>query len=113
VLTTTEDPEGKFFRVQGSWNSLHALRVAEMLESNKIKSINPVLLTEGDLVDVGAELDFVINRDRHARTVLKCFLTCTYVVRLISASRVQSLNLVNSFYYTLSTDLTIIRTIRQ
>ncbi|KAG1718692.1 hypothetical protein EDB19DRAFT_1649792 [Suillus lakei] len=66
-----------------------------MTELAKIIPMNSVLLTEGDFVDVRAELDFVLNRDRHSCTILKCFLTCTYIVRIIPASQMQAMNLVS------------------
>ncbi|KAG0701021.1 hypothetical protein DFH29DRAFT_1069876 [Suillus ampliporus] len=106
VFKPVDDPEGRFFRIQEFWNPQRPLRVAELTESAKIMPIDSVLLTEGDFVDVGAELDFVLNRDQHSQTILKCFLTCTYIVRMIPASAVQTLNLVRfRSFITIAIDL--------
>ncbi|KAG1721640.1 hypothetical protein EDB19DRAFT_1646332 [Suillus lakei] len=95
VLTEAQDPEGKYQHVQELWNVACPLTTANLTGSGKILPMDSVLLSEGDFVDVGAELDFVVSRDRHKGTTLKCFLTCTHIVRLIPADYVQHMKLVS------------------
>ncbi|KAG1886355.1 uncharacterized protein F5891DRAFT_989133 [Suillus fuscotomentosus] len=91
ALTATQDPEGRYICVQDRWNVVRPLTVANLTDAGKVVPMDAVLLTEGDFVDVGAELDFVLSRDRQKGTSLKCFLTCTHVVRLIPAHYVSDL----------------------
>ncbi|KAG1797048.1 uncharacterized protein HD556DRAFT_1306745 [Suillus plorans] len=93
ILKVTEDPEDKYFCIQECWIPQDPLRVAQLTETGKVVPMNAVLLTEGDLVDVGAKIDFVIHRDRHAQTTLKCFLTCTYIMCIISTDEIEKMNL--------------------
>lgn len=93
VLSSDEDPEGKFLPLQEIWDVTLPLRAADLCANGKKVPINSILLTAGDFVEVGAELDFVKNRNKNAETTLKCFLTCTYVVRLIPALQVQNAQL--------------------
>ncbi|KAG2100049.1 hypothetical protein BD769DRAFT_1677130 [Suillus cothurnatus] len=93
ALTTTQDPEGKFLHIQDNWNVVHPLDIADLTSDGKILPMDAILLTEGDFVDVGAELDFVLSRQRHKPTTLKCFLTCTHIVRMIPAHYVQRMQL--------------------
>ncbi|KAG2155402.1 hypothetical protein DEU56DRAFT_750966 [Suillus clintonianus] len=93
VLTPDDDPEGKFQSLQELWDVMQPLRVAELCANGKKVPINSVLLTAGDFVEVGAELDFVLNRNKDAKTTLKCFLACTYIVRLMPAVHVQNAQL--------------------
>ncbi|KAG2084533.1 uncharacterized protein F5147DRAFT_659796 [Suillus discolor] len=93
ILKAIEDLEDKYFHIQGCWIPQDPLRVAQVNETRKVVPMNSVLLTEGDLVDIGAEIDFVIHRDRHVRATLKCFLTCTYIMRVISIGEVEKLNI--------------------
>jgi hypothetical protein len=95
ALTTTQDPEGKFLHIQDNWNVVHPLDIADLTSDGKILPMDAILLTEGDFVDVGAELDFVLSRQRHKPTTLKCFLTCTHIVRMIPAHYVQRMQLVS------------------
>ncbi|KAG2145273.1 hypothetical protein DEU56DRAFT_754129 [Suillus clintonianus] len=60
VLTEAQDPEGKYKHVQDLWNVACPLMTANLTGSGKILPMDSVLLSEGDFVDVGAELDFVI-----------------------------------------------------
>ncbi|KAG1839203.1 hypothetical protein DFJ58DRAFT_845764 [Suillus subalutaceus] len=62
-------------------------------EAGKILAMDSVLLTEGDFVDVGAKLDFIIRRDRQRGMTLRCFLTCTHIVRMIPANYVKHMKL--------------------
>jgi hypothetical protein len=82
-------------RIQDLWSVLRPLRTADLTDTGKILAMDAVLLTEGDFVDVGAELDFVVNRDRHKGTTLKCFLSCDHIVRLMPASLVRDMQLVS------------------
>ncbi|KAG1877462.1 hypothetical protein F4604DRAFT_1680127 [Suillus subluteus] len=59
TLSTTQDPEGKYLRVQDNWSIVHPLTIADLTSMGKILPMDAVLLTQGDFVDVGAELDFV------------------------------------------------------
>lgn len=63
VLSVAEDPEGKYLSVQEMWNIGQPLDVADLTKSSKILPMDTVLLTEGDFVDVRAELDFVLSRE--------------------------------------------------
>jgi hypothetical protein len=94
-LSLDDDPEGRFICLQESWDVVEPLRVAELCANSKKNPIDSVLLTAGDFVEVGAELDFVINKNRSTQTTLKCFLTCTYMVRLMPAVHVQNYQLVS------------------
>ncbi|KAG1844564.1 hypothetical protein C8R48DRAFT_617897 [Suillus tomentosus] len=99
-LQPEEDPGGKFYRIQDEWNVIQPLCVAELTAEGKKLPIDAVLLTEGDFVEVGAELDFVVNRNRDTRTTVKCFLMCTYIVRMMPAREVQNRELVSGQLYT-------------
>jgi hypothetical protein len=81
--------------IEKNWSVVHALQVADLSDEGKIVQMNSVLLTERDFVDVGAELDFVISRDRHKDTVLKCFLTCTHIVRMVPSHQMEYMALVS------------------
>ncbi|KAG2148934.1 hypothetical protein DEU56DRAFT_729791, partial [Suillus clintonianus] len=96
VLTPDDDPEGKFQCLQESWDVMRPLHVADLCANGKKVPINSVLLTAGDFVEVGAELDFVLNKNKDAKTTLKCFLACTYIVRLMPAVHVQNAQLVRA-----------------
>lgn len=95
LLTDDEDPGRKYMRIQDLWSVMRPLRTADLTDTGKILAMDAVLLTEGDFVDVGAELDFVVNRDRHKGTTLKCFLSCDHIVRLMPASLVRDMQLDN------------------
>jgi hypothetical protein len=60
--------------IEKNWSVVHALQGANLSDEGKIIQMNSVLLTERDFVDVGAELNFIISRDCHKDTMLKCFL---------------------------------------
>ncbi|KAG1851204.1 hypothetical protein C8R48DRAFT_547962, partial [Suillus tomentosus] len=85
LLTQDKDPEGKFYRIQEWWSVARPLRVADLTADRKKIAMGSIMLTEGDFVEVGAELDFVVNKNRNTQTMVKCFLTCTYIVRLMPA----------------------------
>ncbi|KAG1788903.1 hypothetical protein EV424DRAFT_1355940 [Suillus variegatus] len=93
LLTQDEDPEGKFYHIQEWWSVARPLRVAELTADGKKMAMNSIMLTEGDFVEVGAELDFVVNKNRNTQITVKCFLTCTYIVRLMPAIHVQNAQL--------------------
>lgn len=95
LLTEDEDPGKKYMRVQEHWDVMCPLRTADLTNTGKILAMDAVLLTEGDFVDVGAELDFVVSRDRHKGTILKCFLSCDHIVRLMPACHVRDMQLVS------------------
>ncbi|KAG2133024.1 hypothetical protein DEU56DRAFT_739127 [Suillus clintonianus] len=96
ILSEAQDPARKYLPVQEHWNVMDPLTTAELTEAGKILPIDSIILTEGDFVDVGAELDFVVSRERNKETTLKCFLTCTHVVRLIAAHNIEHLDLVRT-----------------
>ncbi|KAG1788108.1 uncharacterized protein HD556DRAFT_912938 [Suillus plorans] len=95
ALSATQDPEGKYLRIQEHWSAVRPLTIADLTSAGKILPMDAVLLTEGDFVDVGAELDFVLSRQRNKGTTLKCFLTCTHIVRMIPAGYVEKMKLVS------------------
>lgn len=80
LLTDEEDPGRKYMHVQDHWDVKCPLCTADLTDAGKILAMDAILLTEGDFVDVGAELDFVVSRDRHKGTMLKCFLSCDHIV---------------------------------
>ncbi|KAG1855297.1 hypothetical protein F4604DRAFT_1932359 [Suillus subluteus] len=59
ALSTMQDPEGKYLRVQDNWNIVRPLTIADLTGAGKILPMDAVLLTQGDFVDISAELDFV------------------------------------------------------
>ncbi|KAG1880087.1 hypothetical protein F4604DRAFT_1922777 [Suillus subluteus] len=93
ALSTMQDPEGKYLHVQDHWNIVRPLAIADLTDAGKVLPMDSILLTDGDFVDVGAELDFVLSRECHKGTTLKCFLTCTHIVQIIPASYVQKMKL--------------------
>ncbi|KAG1871362.1 hypothetical protein DFJ58DRAFT_722785 [Suillus subalutaceus] len=95
ILKAIDDLEGRFLCIQEPWIPQQPLHVGDLTETAKIMAMDSMLLTKGDFVDVGAELDFVTHRDQYARTILKCFLTCSYIVWIIPVGQVQSMNLDN------------------
>ncbi|KAG1851053.1 hypothetical protein DFJ58DRAFT_842249 [Suillus subalutaceus] len=63
ALMAAQDPGGKYICVQELWNVVHPLTVADLTGKGKVLPMDAIHLTEGDFVDVGAELDFVMSRD--------------------------------------------------
>ncbi|KAG1811914.1 hypothetical protein EV424DRAFT_1542324 [Suillus variegatus] len=71
TLTAMQDPNGKYLCIQDNWSIVCPLTIAELTGAGKILPMDAVLLTEGDFVDVGAELDFVDEstpKQKHACT---------------------------------------------
>ncbi|KAG2158084.1 uncharacterized protein EDB93DRAFT_1077972 [Suillus bovinus] len=95
-LKPEDDPAENFYRIQEWWSVAQALQLAELTAEGKKVPINAILLTEGDFVEVSVKLDFVVNRNRNTRTTIKCFLTCTYMVRMMPAREVQNQELVGN-----------------
>ncbi|KAG1793649.1 uncharacterized protein HD556DRAFT_1443440 [Suillus plorans] len=89
VLSIADDLEGKFICLQKDWNVACLLRVGELNKQGTVTPIDTIGLNDGDFVEVGAELDFVIHRDRSRQTNLKGFLTCTYMVHLVPKQHIQ------------------------
>lgn len=56
-----DDPEGKFICLQKDWNVARPLHVGELNEQGKVMPIDTIVLNDGDFVEVGAELDFMIQ----------------------------------------------------
>ncbi|KAG1726069.1 uncharacterized protein EDB91DRAFT_1023767, partial [Suillus paluster] len=82
ALSSKDDPEQNYDTIKQEWTVCEFFPVGELSDSGKIIPLDHLLLTRGDFIEVGAEMDFVIGRDRASRPILNTYMTCTYVLRL-------------------------------
>lgn len=90
-IDPADDPKNTYRKIQDSWNVCSALPIGEISTGDRLLALDKLLLTRGDFVEVGAEIDFVVGRDRTSRPILRAYLACTHVTRLLPAKKAEKL----------------------
>ncbi|KAG1856866.1 hypothetical protein C8R48DRAFT_555219, partial [Suillus tomentosus] len=81
-ITPADDPKDAYRMIQEHWNVCEVLPIGEVSADNKLVLLDKLLLTQGDFVEVGAELDFVVGRDKASKPILRAYLSCTHITHL-------------------------------
>lgn len=92
----TDEMQGKYRQIQKNWDIGDCFQIGEIDSHNKLVALDKLLLTEGDFVEVGAEIDFVVTRDKTSRPILHAYLTCTHMTRLLTVADASKLTKVSS-----------------
>ncbi|KAH7925864.1 hypothetical protein BV22DRAFT_1010284, partial [Leucogyrophana mollusca] len=88
-VTTSDDPNNWFAAIQGEWDVEENVPVARVSADGNMTTMNHLLLLLGDFVEVGAEFDIVLGRDRNSRSAVKIFMSFHHVVQLASAEELR------------------------
>ncbi|KAH7918546.1 hypothetical protein BV22DRAFT_1024426 [Leucogyrophana mollusca] len=84
-----DDPHGWYRAVQPHWQVADPVTIGRVAEDGVITPLNPLLLSRGDFVEIGAEFDIVVSRDQDHRPVTKTFLAFHHVVQLATTAELH------------------------
>ena len=87
VLQPEDDPHGWCPRVQKDWVIANRLQVGKKNNLGVLTQCSPLLLTQGDFVDVAVEIDVASDGTSSQNSTVRVHLSLLHIVLLAKASK--------------------------